>query len=152
MKINRALPFFTILFSIMLGSYITIGGYPLLPGFFLIFTFYWILCRPDLVPLWSLLFIGIFYDVLMMHILGITSALLILSYYVLGRLRPILTPYNFYFFWGTFVIYSLGYLAFYALITFSLIPPLFSWIFSLLLYPLVSSCLSSLQIRVLSHA
>lgn len=152
MKFSKVIPILTIFFSILFGGYMTLGGQPLLPSFLLIFAFYWIICRPDLVPIWSLFLIGIFYDVLMMHPIGLTSTFLIISYFVLVRIRHILKPDKFYLFWGSYAVYSLSYLSLYALFTFTFIPSLMSWILALCLYPLVSWSLSNFQIRFLSHA
>lgn len=145
------IPFFTILFIIMGMCTLRIGGYPLLPAFFLIPVYYWIVFRPEWVPLWSLFIIGIFYDSLMGHELGLSSLLLIFSSYLGQYIRPYLIPHYFSFIWGMFGLYSFLYLILFSFFVSSNVPILVSWFYGLLFYPLVVWGLSHLHLRLQSY-
>lgn len=152
MKALKILPAFTLLGAILGGSCLTLGGYPLLPSLFLIPVYYWLVYCPHLLPLWSLFLLGLFYDALVGNELGISSVLLMTSSFLAQYLRPFLNPHLFYYIWGGFMIYSLGYLGFYALLTLGGLPLLFSWIYGLVLYPLMAWGLTTLHARLQSYA
>lgn len=144
----RSFPFFSILFIIMGGCSLRIGGYPLLPALFLIPVYYWLLFRPDWLPLWSLFILGIFYDALLGSDLGFSSLLLMLSNIAGHYARPLLNPQHFYLIWGGFCFYSLCYLSLYGILVPGGIPLIFSWIYSVFLYPLLSWSLNYLHLRL----
>lgn len=147
----KTLPFFTVLFLIMGGCSLRIGEYPLLPTLCLIPIYYWLIFRPDWLPLWSLFGIGIFYDALMGSEIGFSSLLLILSTVAGHYLRPLLYPQHFFVIWGSFCCYSLCYLILYGLLVSAWVPFLFSWIYGVVLYPLIAWVLSHLHLRLQSH-
>ncbi len=148
MKLLKGLPLLSIICSILAASCLTIGNYPLLPVFFLIPVYYWLVYRPDLLPVWILLFIGLFYDALLYNSLGITSLLLVVSSILSQRLRRFLSSPRFLFIWGGFIVYSLGYLLLYGLLTFGGYPLVVSWLYGIIFYPLVFTGLSILHTRM----
>jgi rod shape-determining protein MreD len=152
MKALKILPFLSLLVAILGVSCLTLGGYPLLPSLFLIPVYYWLVYRPDLIPLLSLFFLGFFYDALLGNEFGISSALLVTSSFFAQYFRPFLNPHLFHYIWGGFIIYSLGYMGLYALLTWGGFPLLISWIYGLVLYPLVAWSLGTLHARVQSYA
>jgi len=152
-KSLKTLPFLSVLCLIMAGAAIRIGIYPLLPAFFLIPIYYWIIFRPDWLPLWALFGIGLFYDALMGYELGFSSFLLILTALGASYVRPLLSPYQFPIIWGVYSIYSLGYIILYGLLmSNTMVPLLFSWIYSVVLYPLIAWVLNHLHLRLQSYA
>lgn len=152
LNLTKILPFLTVIFTIMGGSNLTIGSYPLLPSLFLIPIFYWLVFRPDWLPLWALFIIGLFYDSLLGECLGYTSLLLIASYSLIQYIRPLLSPHHFFSIWGTFGLYSLGYIVLYGFFVSASLPLLISWIYGLILYPMGAWILSLLHLRLQSHA
>src|SRR5437773_7376015 len=132
----KTLPFFTIIFRIIGSANLRIGDYPLLPALVLIPVYYWLVFRPDWLPLWSLFVIGLFYDALMGTELGISSLLLMLSTFIGHYVRPLLNPQHFPLMWGIFCFYSFCYLILYGLLTSGGLPLLFSWLYGLIFYPL----------------
>jgi rod shape-determining protein MreD len=135
----KSLPFFSVLFIILGGCSLRIGVYPLLPSLFLIPLYYWLVFRPDWLPPWSLVGIGIFYDALMGSELGFSSLLLIVSTLVGNYVRPFLNPQHFFLIWGSFCFYSLCYLIVYGFFSSGPIEPLlFTWICGIALYPLLA--------------
>lgn len=147
----KSLPFFSVLFIIMGGCSLQIGGHPLLPALFLIPVYYWLIFRPDWLPLWSLLGIGIFYDTLMGSSLGLSSLLLMLSTIASLYIRPLLNPQRFYDVWGGFCFYSLCYLMFYGVFVSGGFPLVFSWIYGVVLYPLIAWGLSHMHVRLQAY-
>lgn len=145
------LPFFSVLFIIMVGCDLRIGEYPLLPALLLIPIFYWLIFRPNWLPLWSLFGIGIFYDTLMGSELGFSSLLLMLSAVAGHYIRPLLTPQHFFLMWGSFCFYSFCYLILYGILVSGGLPLLFSWIYGVLLYPLIAWTLSHLHLRLQAY-
>jgi len=142
------IPFLSVLLLLLGASSLRLGGYPLLPSLYLIPIFYWLVFRPDLLPLWSLFSIGLIYDSLMGYELGLTSFLLIISAIAGHFLRPYLSPHRFMLIWGAFGLYSFVYLTFYGLVTSGGIPLIISWMYGIILYPLVSWVLSHLHLRI----
>ncbi|MBA3813838.1 MAG: rod shape-determining protein MreD [Alphaproteobacteria bacterium] len=147
----KTLPFLTVLFIILGGCSLRIGNYPLLPALFLIPIYYWLIFRPDWLPLWSLFGIGIFYDALMGSELGFSSLLLVLSGLIGYYIRPILSSQHFFLIWGIFCCYSLCYLMIYGLLFSGGWALLFSWAYGIVLYPLVAWSLSHLHLRLQSY-
>lgn len=147
----KVLPFLTVLFTIMAGCSLRIGGYPLLPALFLIPVYYWLVFRPGWLPLYSLFSVGIFYDALMGSDLGISSLLLMLSMAVGYYVRPLLNPQHFFLVWGSFCFYSLSYLILYGAFSSGGLSLLFSWIYGAVLYPLIAWVLSHLHLRLQSY-
>ena len=147
----KTLPFWSVIFLIIGGSNLRIGEYPVLPALFLIPIYYWLVFRPDWLPLWSLFIIGIFYDALMGTDLGLTSLLLMLSTLVGYYVRPLLNPQYFLLIWGIFCFYSFCYLSLYGFLTSGGISLLFSWLYGILLYPLMAWPLSHLHKRLQIH-
>lgn len=148
----KTLPFWSILFVLMGGSALRIGGYPLLPTVFLIPIYYWLVFRPDWLPLESLFGMGLVYDGLMGNELGISSLLLMVSAFLGQYIRPLLSPHQFLLLWGSFGLYSGGYLFLYGLFVSQSIPLLVSWIYGILLYPLMVWILSHLHVRLHAYA
>lgn len=144
-----ALPSLTILAALLVGCSLRIGGYPLLPAVFLIPVFYWLIFRPDWVPLWSLFGIGVFYDALLGNWLGSSSLLLILSAFASLQIRPLLSSQNFILIWATYCCYSFCYLLLYGLGDISL---LVSWGYGIILYPPLAWALGHLHLRLQAHA
>jgi len=147
----KTLPFFSVLFFIVGGSTLSLGGYPLLPALFLIPVFYWLIFRPEWLPLWSLFGIGLFYDALMGYELGFSSLLLMASVFAGQYVRPFLSSYQFLLIWGAFGLYSFGYLILYGIVMSAGFPLLVSWIYGFILYPLVTWGLSHLHLRLHSY-
>ena len=147
----KTLPFFSILFIILIGCNLRIGGYPLLPALFLIPIYYWFIFRPDWLPLWSLFGIGLFYDALMGTDLGVSSLLLVISTVGGYSIRPLITPQHFFLVWGTFCFYSLCYVILYGFLVSGGLPLLFSWVYGVVLYPLIAWALSHLHLRLQSY-
>jgi rod shape-determining protein MreD len=130
------------------GCTIRLEGYPLLPAFFLIPVYYWLVFSPNWLPLWSLFGIGLFYDALIGYELGFSSFLLMLSAFLAQYIRPLLSSYQFPLIWGAFAIYSLGYLVCYGIFFPSYFPLAVSWMYGIILYPLVTWVLSHLHLRI----
>ncbi len=151
MKLLKVTPFLTLILAIMGGSSLRIGGCPVLPAFFLIPVYYWLVYRSDLLPLWSLFAVGLFYDALLSHELGLTSLFLMLSSFFGHYIRPYLTPYHFLFIWGAFGIYSFIYLTFFSLCASGSWPFFTSWLYGILLYPSLAYGLSHLHTRLHSY-
>ena len=147
----KSLPFFSVLFIIMGGSHLSIGAYPLLPAFFLIPVYYWLVFHPGWLPLWSLLGIGLFYDGLMGYDLGFSSLLLMLSAFIGQYVRPSLSSHHFPLIWGAFALYSFGYMILYGAVMSGGLPLLVSWVYGVILYPLVAWGLSHLHLRLQSY-
>jgi rod shape-determining protein MreD len=147
----KTLPFFSVFIIILGGCVLRMGGYPLLPAAFLIPIYYWLVFRPDWLPLWSLFLIGLFYDALMGHNLGFSSLLLIVSAFLGQYSRPLLSAHSFLFIWAAFCLYSLGYVAFYGFFASVGLPLFLSWIYGIILYPLVAWGLSRLHLRLHSY-
>lgn len=141
----------TVLVFIMGGCSLSIGPYPLLPAFFLIPIYYWMLFRPDWLPIWSLLGIGLFYDSLMGYSLGFTSFLLIFSAILGQYVRPLLNPYDFFLTWLGFGLYSLGYVLIYGILVSGGISLFVSWGYTFILYPLMVWSLSLLHAWLQSY-
>lgn len=147
----KIFPFLSVLGFIMGGCRLSIGPYPLLPAFFLIPIYYWVLFRPDWLPIWSLLGVGLFYDSLMGYPLGLTSFLLILSAIVGQYVRPLLNPYNFFLTWMGFGLYSLGYVIAYTLLISGGFPFFVAWTYTLIVYPLMAWGLNLLHAWLQSY-
>lgn len=147
----KTLPFFSILFILMIGCTLCIAGYPLLPALFLIPVYYWLVFRPDWLPLWSLFGIGLFYDALMGNELGLSSLLLMLSFFAGQYVRPFLSSHHFPLIWGAYVLYSFSYLILYGVVVSGELPLLVSWIYGVILYPLGAWILSHLHLRLRSY-
>ncbi len=145
------IPCLTVLVMVLGGCLLRFGEYPLLPALFLIPIFYWLIFRPDLLPLWCLFIIGLYYDGLLGHELGLTSLLLISSAFLSSYMRPYLSPHNFLLTWGTFCIYSLAYICLFCLLSRCGISLLLSWLYGVILYPLVSWTLSQFHVRIQKH-
>ena len=151
MILSKSLPLISVLCTFMAGAALSLGNYPLLPSFFLIPIYYWLIYRPDLLPLWLLCFIGLFYDALFANEIGISSVLLMGSFFLGQYVKPLLRPDQFYYIWGGYVFYSFGYLFLYALLTSRGFPILISWIYGILFYPLVARGLNFLHLRLNTH-
>lgn len=147
----KTLPFFSVLLLMMSGCSLRLGGYPLMPALFLIPVYYWLVFRPDLLPLWSLFGIGIVYDTLMGSELGVSSLFLILSALAVYFIRPFLNPQNFFLIWGSFGCCSLCYMILYGVVSSGGIPLLWSWIYGVILYPLIAWVLSHLHLRLQAY-
>lgn len=147
----KTLPLFSVLIILMGGCTIRIGGYPLLPAFFLIPIYYWLIFRPDWLPLWSLFGIGLFYDSLMGYELGVSSLLLMMSSILGPYARPLISSLHFPLIWGAFGVYSLGYLILYGFFVSGGFPLVFSWVYGVVLYPPVAWVLSRLHIRLQAY-
>jgi cell shape-determining protein MreD len=142
------IPFFTVLVLILGGASLRIGDYPLLPSLFLIPIFYWLVFRPGWLPLWSLCCLGVIYDALMGHDIGLTSLLLMTSAIASHMLRPYLNPDRFLLIWGSYCAYSFVYMVLYALFISGGLPLFVSWIYGIILYPLLSWVLSHVYARI----
>lgn len=149
--ILKTISFLSVLFFIVGGSTLRIGGYPLLPALFLIPVYYWLVFRPAWLPLWSLFGVGIFYDALMGYELGVSSVLLMLSAFLGQYIRALLSTFHFLLIWTSFSLYSLGYLILYGFFTSGGFPLFISWIYGIILYPLVAWILSHLHIKLQSY-
>ena len=147
----KILPLYSLFIPIIGGANLRIGDFPLLPTLFLIPVYYWLVFRPDWVPLWSLFIVGLFYDALMGTELGISSVLLMVSTLIGYYVRPLLSPHHFYLMWGIFCFYSFCYLTLYGILTSGGWPLVFSWIYGVLCYPLFSWGLSHLHMRLQAH-
>lgn len=147
----KILPFCSVLLVIILGCSLRIGAYPLLPALFLIPVYYWLVFRPDWLPLWGLFGIGIFYDSLMGYELGISSLLLMLSAFLGQYIRPLLNPHRFLLIWGAFVLYSLGYIILYGIVTSGKMSLLVSWIYGVILYPLIAWIINHFHLRLQAY-
>jgi len=147
----KVFPCLSVLVFIMGGSSLSIGPFPLLPVFFLIPIYYWVVFRPDLLPLWSLLGIGFFYDSLLGYSLGLSSFLLILSASLGQYVRPFLSPHNFILTWMIFCLYSLGYVLLYGLLVSGGTSLFVSWAYGVILYPLLAWGLSHLHLWLQSY-
>ena len=145
------IPFITVLFLILGCCSLRLGEYPLLPSLFLIPVFYWLVFRPGWLPLWSLFCLGLIYDALMGYELGLTSLLLMISGIASHYVRPYLNPHRFLFIWGAYCVFSFVYIVLYALVTAGGFPLFVSWVYGVILYPLVSWALSHLYVRIQVH-
>lgn len=144
----KLLPLFTLLFIIMIGSSWQIGGFPLMPAFLLIPVYYWLVYHPSWLPLAGLFVMGILYDSLMAHSLGLTSFFLMLSAFLGPPIRSYLRPDKFPLIWFGFGVFSGTYLLLYSLIVSGDFVLFVSWINGIILYPLVAWILSHLHGRI----
>lgn len=144
----KTLPFFSILCLMAEGSHLTLSGYPLLPALFLIPLYYWTMYTPSLLPLWSLLGLGLFYDTLLKHPLGFTSLLLLGTALLAQYVRPYLTSYHFPVIWCTFCLYSLTYFFLHYLFLSGEMFPFVSWVYGILLYPSLTWIFTRLYLRL----
>jgi rod shape-determining protein MreD len=147
----RLLPALSVLWCIVEGSALHIGPLPLLPSFCLIPVYYWSIFRPQDLPLWSLLGLGLFYDSLLGNTLGVSSALLLWGWGASVYIRPFLISYNFVVIWGGFGVYSLGYIFLYMLFQGGGYYLLGSWVCGILLYPLCAWVLSYFHFRLRAY-
>lgn len=141
----KLLPLFTLLFIIMIGSSWQIGDVPLMPVLLLIPVYYWLVYHPSWLPLGGLFVIGLLYDSLMGHALGLTSFFLMLSALLGPPIRSYLRPDKFPLIWFGFGLFSGGYLLLYGLIISNGFVLFVSWINGIILYPLVAWVLSHLH-------
>ena len=141
----KLLPLFTLLFIIMIGSSWQIGDVPLMPVLLLIPVYYWLVYHPSWLPLGGLFVIGLLYDSLMGHALGLTSFFLMLSALLGPPIRSYLRPDKFPLIWFGFGLFSGGYLLLYDLIISNGFVLFVSWINGIILYPLVAWVLSHLH-------
>ncbi|MBL8675995.1 MAG: rod shape-determining protein MreD [Alphaproteobacteria bacterium] len=141
----KLLPLFTLLFIIMIGNSWQIGGFPLMPALLLMPVYYWLVYHPSWLPLEGLFVIGLLYDSLMGHDLGLTSFFLMLSALLGPSIRSYLRPDKFPLIWFGFGLFSGGYLLLYGLITSSGFVMFVSWISGIILYPLAAWILSHLH-------
>lgn len=147
----QCIPSFSVLFLIMGGSNLSLGGYPLLPALFLTAVYYWIIFRPEALPVWVLFGIGLFYDSLMGYDLGLSSLLLMLSWFAGHYSRPLFLSRYFYFVWGAYCLYSFVYLFLYGLFMGGGFPLFVSWIYGVFLYPSIAWGLSILHLRLRAY-
>lgn len=147
----KIIPFFTVVFMMMGGCLLSIGGHPLLPAFFLIPIYYWLVFRPDWLPLWGLMVAGLIYDTLMGNEMGFDSLLLMLSAFLALYIRPFLTSYRFPLIWVAFGIYSFGYLILYGLFHTGISSLFASWIYVVALYPLVARILNHIHLTLQAY-
>jgi len=147
----KFLPLFSLLFIVMVGSSLQIGGFPLMPALLLIPVYYWLVYHPSWLPLGGLFVVGLFYDSLMAHGLGLTSSFLMLSALVGPSIRSYLRPDKFPLIWFGFGLFSGGYLLLYGLVISGGFALFVSWINGILLYPLVAWILSHLHGRIQKH-
>ncbi len=150
-SLYHIIPFLTVLVLIIWGGALRLGGYPLLPSLFLIPIFYWLVFRPKWLPLWSLCCLGVIYDALMGHEIGLTSLLLMTSAIASHFLRPYLSPDQFMLTWGAYAAYSFVYTVLYALLSSGGLPLFVSWIYGIIVYPLLSWALSHVYVRIQVH-
>lgn len=141
----KLLPLFTLLFIIMIGSSWQIEDFPLMPVLLLIPVYYWLVYHPSWLPLGGLFVIGLLYDSLMGHALGLTSFFLMLSALLGPPIRSYLRPDKFPLIWFGFGLFSGGYLLLYGLIISNGFVLFVSWINGIILYPLVAWVLSHLH-------
>lgn len=147
----KLLPLFSLLFMIMIGSCWQIGAFPLMPTLLLIPIYYWLVYHPSWLPLSGLFMVGLLYDSLMDHDLGLTSFFLMLSALLGPSIRSYLRPDKFPLIWFGFGLFSGGYLLLYGLIISEGLSLFVSWINGIILYPLVAWCLSHLHVRIQKH-
>lgn len=147
-RLYHGVPFLSLLGFLFTGSSLKIGGFPLLPTFFLAPLYYWILFRPDDLPLWSLWGLGLIYDALLGNPLWVSPLLLIASWIGGQYARPLVASYKFPLLWVIFCLYSFVYLFFYNLGVRGGIAFFVSWIYGVCLYPLIASLLSVLHVRL----
>ncbi len=141
------LPLLSIIFFIMGGCTLTLGGYPLFPALFLISIYYWVVFHPPYLSLGSLFGVGLLYDALIGNELGLSSLLLMLSILLGQYSRPFLSPHRFFFMWGIFCLYSFGYIFLYGIFSSGGIPLFISWIYGIILYPLAIRILNYIYVR-----
>ncbi|OJW52668.1 MAG: hypothetical protein BGO67_09380 [Alphaproteobacteria bacterium 41-28] len=148
----KTLPLLSVLFMIMGCCGLSLGDYPLLPALFLTPVYYWLVFHPSWLPVWGLFGVGLFYDALFGYELGFSCLLLMGSSFLGQYVRPLLNPDRFLLIWCGFGIYSLGYLILYGVLSSGGLPILVSWIYGVILYPLVAWVLSHLHLRLQSYA
>ena len=147
----KLLPLLTLLFMIMIGSSWQIGISPLMPTLLLIPVYYWLVYHPSWLPLGGLFVVGLFYDSLMNHDLGLTSFFLMLSALFGPPIRSYLRPDKFPLIWFGFGLFSGCYLLLYSLIISGGFALFISWVNGIILYPLVAWVLSHLHGRIQRH-
>ncbi len=147
----KIIPFLSVLFLVTGGTSLRLAAYPLLPALYLIPVYYWIVFRPEGLPLWSLFGMGLFYDGLMGNELGVSSVLLMLSGVVGPYVRPFLISYSFPLIWAAFGVYSFIFLFLYGLFLGGGGALLVSWFYGVVLYPPFAWILSHLSLRLRSY-
>jgi rod shape-determining protein MreD len=147
----KIVPFCSVLLLIMIGCSLRIGSYPLLPSLYLIPVYYWVVFRPEWLPLWSLFGIGLFYDALMGNELGFSSTLLMFSEVLGFYSRPYLSSFYFLLIWGGFGLFSFGYLLVYGLFLGFTWALFISWAYGVILYPILSWILNHIHLRLQSY-
>jgi rod shape-determining protein MreD len=147
----RSIPFLSVLFLVMGGASLRLAGYPLLPALYLIPVYYWLIFRPEGLPLWSLFGIGLIYDSLMGNELGFSSVLLMGSGFLGPYTRPLLLSLSFSLIWGAFGVYSFLFLLVYGLFMGGDVSLIVSWFYGFVLYPILVWMLSHLYLRLHAH-
>ena len=147
----KLFPLCSLFFIIMMGSSLQIGDLPLMPALLLIPVYYWLVYHPSWLPVWGLFVVGLFYDGLMGHALGLSSILLMGSAVLGPHFRPFLRPDKFLLMWLGFALFSAVYLLLYALCVSGGLLLVSSWLSGLILYPLVAWFLSHLHLWIQNH-
>jgi|GEM_PF-6660867 len=147
----KYIPFLSVLFLVMGGASLRLAGYPLLPALYLIPVYYWLIFRPEALPLWSLFGIGLVYDSLMGNELGFSSVLLMVSGFLGPYVRPLLISLSFSLIWGAFGVYSFIFLLVYGLCVGGDVSLIVSWFYGVVLYPILVWMLSHLYLRLHAH-
>lgn len=147
----KGIPTICVVVFILCGCSLQADNMPLLPALYLIPVYYWLVFRPEWLPIGSLLGIGFFYDGIMGRELGLSAALLLFSSFALSYGRLFLGHHGFYVMWALFCVYSCVCLGIYGLYGASFYPLAVSWISSIVLYPLLMWCLSYVHLRLQSY-
>lgn len=147
-SLSHGVPFITLICFMFLGSSLQIGGFPVLPTFFLAPLYYWVLFRPNDIPLWSAWILGLIYDALLGNPLWVSPFLLMISWVGSQYLRPLVVSYKFPLIWSIFGAYSFIYISLYSFCTGGGLILFASWIYGMCLYPLISCFLSFVHVRL----
>lgn len=149
---SLALPFTTIFFSSWMGMIQLPGLGYMSPDYGFCTLFFWSIYRPDLIPLGFLFLMGLIIDVLSGKILGQTSLVWFVVYWLAISQRRILIKANFMMVWSAFSFVFFGYeglsWAAMSLIEKRIIPifPSFShFLLTIGIYPFITSLLIILR-------
>jgi rod shape-determining protein MreD len=81
---------------------------PIIPSLALIAVYYWLVHRPDLMPVWAVFLIGVVQDLLSGRPLGVAAFVLLVVYAVIASQRQFFTNAPFILVWLVFLLIAFG--------------------------------------------
>ena len=84
------------------------GLSPIVPFLGLIAVFFWVIHRPDLMPVWAIFLLGLVQDLLGGGVLGVSSAVFLAVYAVIATQRRVVAGGSIFFIWTIFLPVAFG--------------------------------------------